>query len=57
VHLCQKVPFVVACFQASAAPRSENSDSKLALFVFLQKKKLLKQAPAGKGYLEKISNR
>jgi hypothetical protein len=54
VHLCQKVPFVVACFQASAAPRSENSDSKLALFVFLQ---LLKQAPAGKGYLEKVSNR
>jgi hypothetical protein len=27
VHLCQKVPFVVACFQASAAPRPENSDS------------------------------
>jgi hypothetical protein len=56
VHLCQKVPFVVACFQASAAPRSENSDSKLALFVFFTKK-LLKQAPTGKGYLEKVSNR
>jgi hypothetical protein len=27
VHLCQKVPFVFACFQASAAPRPENSDS------------------------------
>jgi hypothetical protein len=23
VHLCQKVPFVLACFQASAAPRPE----------------------------------
>jgi hypothetical protein len=34
VHLCQKVPFVLACFQASAAPRPENSDSdeKDALF-------------------------
>jgi hypothetical protein len=34
VHLCQKVPFVRACFQASAAPRPENSDShkKHALF-------------------------
>jgi hypothetical protein len=34
VHLCQKVPFVVACFQVSAAPRPENSDSdeKDALF-------------------------
>jgi hypothetical protein len=27
VHLCQKVPFVFVCFQASAAPRPENSDS------------------------------
>jgi hypothetical protein len=27
VHLCQKVPFVLACFQASAAPRPENTDS------------------------------
>jgi hypothetical protein len=26
VHLCQKVPFVVACFQPSAAPRPENPD-------------------------------
>jgi hypothetical protein len=34
VHLCQKAPFVLACFQASAAPRPENSDSveKDALF-------------------------
>jgi hypothetical protein len=32
VHLCQKAPFVVACFQASAAPRPENSDSDDALF-------------------------
>jgi hypothetical protein len=34
VHLCQKVPFILACFQASAAPRPENSDSdeKHALF-------------------------
>jgi hypothetical protein len=34
VHLFQKVPFVFACFQASAAPRPENSDSdeKDALF-------------------------
>jgi hypothetical protein len=34
VHLCQKVPFVLACFQASAAPRLENPDSneKDALF-------------------------
>jgi hypothetical protein len=34
VHLGQKVPFVFACFQASAAPRPENSDSdeKDALF-------------------------
>jgi hypothetical protein len=32
VHLCQKVPFVLACFQASAAPRPENSDKKDALF-------------------------
>jgi hypothetical protein len=32
--LCQTVPFVLACFQASAAPRTENSDSdeKDALF-------------------------
>jgi hypothetical protein len=30
----QKVPFVLACFQASAAPRPENSnsDEKDALF-------------------------
>jgi hypothetical protein len=27
VHLCQKLPFVLACFQTSAAPRPENSDS------------------------------
>jgi hypothetical protein len=35
VYLCQKVPFVNACFQASAAPRPEISDSeeKAALFV------------------------
>jgi hypothetical protein len=34
VYLCQKVPFVLTCFQASAAPRPENSDSdeKDALF-------------------------
>jgi hypothetical protein len=34
VHLSQKVPFTLACFQASAAPRPENSDSeeKDALF-------------------------
>jgi hypothetical protein len=25
-HLCQKVPFVRACFEASAAPWLENSD-------------------------------
>jgi hypothetical protein len=32
--LWQKVPFILACFQASAAPRPENSDSdeKDALF-------------------------
>jgi hypothetical protein len=36
MHLWQKVPFVLACFQASAAPRPENSDSdkKDALFSF-----------------------
>jgi hypothetical protein len=27
VHLCQKVPFVLACFEPSAAPRPKNSDS------------------------------
>jgi hypothetical protein len=27
VHLCQKVPFVLACLQTSAAPRPENTDS------------------------------
>jgi hypothetical protein len=27
VHLGQKVPFVLACFQVSAAPRLENPDS------------------------------
>jgi hypothetical protein len=34
VRLYQKVPFVRACFQASAAPRQENPDSneKDALF-------------------------
>jgi hypothetical protein len=34
VHLCQKLPFVHACFQASAAPPPENSESdeKDALF-------------------------
>jgi hypothetical protein len=34
IHLCQKVPFVLVCFQASSAPRPENSDSdeKDALF-------------------------
>jgi hypothetical protein len=34
LHLCQKVPFVLACFEASAAPRPENSDQdeKDALF-------------------------
>jgi hypothetical protein len=34
MHLYQKVPFVLACFQASAAPRLENpdSDEKDALF-------------------------
>jgi hypothetical protein len=34
MHLCQKVSFVLAYFQASAAPRPENSDSdvKDALF-------------------------
>jgi hypothetical protein len=26
-HLCHKVPFVLPCFQASAAPRPENSDA------------------------------
>jgi hypothetical protein len=26
VQLCQKVPFDLACFQTSAAPRPENSD-------------------------------
>jgi hypothetical protein len=31
VPLYQKVPFVLACFQASAAPRPENSDEKDAL--------------------------
>jgi hypothetical protein len=32
--MCQKVSFVLACFQASAAPRPENpnSDEKDALF-------------------------
>jgi hypothetical protein len=36
VHLCPKVPFVFACFQASAAPRPKNpdSDEKYALFGF-----------------------
>jgi hypothetical protein len=34
MHLGQKVPFVFACFQDSAAPRLENpdSDEKDALF-------------------------
>jgi hypothetical protein len=34
LHGCQKVTFVLACFQASAAPRPENTDSdeKDALF-------------------------
>jgi hypothetical protein len=34
VHLGQKVPFVLACFHISAAPRLENpdSDEKDALF-------------------------
>jgi hypothetical protein len=34
MNLCQKVPFVLACFQASATPRLENSDTdeKDALF-------------------------
>jgi hypothetical protein len=34
VHLGQKVPFVLACFQVSAPPRLENpdSDEKDALF-------------------------
>jgi hypothetical protein len=34
VHLCQNVPFVLVCFEASAAPRPEISDSdeKDALF-------------------------
>jgi hypothetical protein len=34
VHLGQKVPFVLACFQVSAVPRLENpdSDEKDALF-------------------------
>jgi hypothetical protein len=27
VYLCQKVPFVLACFDVSAAPRLENPDS------------------------------
>jgi hypothetical protein len=27
VHLCQKVLYVIVCFQASAAPQAENSDS------------------------------
>jgi hypothetical protein len=27
VHLGQKVPFVLACFQVSAPPRLENPDS------------------------------
>jgi hypothetical protein len=33
-HLRQKVSFVIACFQASAAPQPQNSDSneKHALF-------------------------
>jgi hypothetical protein len=34
VRLCQKMPFVLACFEASAAPRREKSDKgeKDALF-------------------------
>jgi hypothetical protein len=32
LHLYQKVPFVHACFQASAAPRPDNSNEKDALF-------------------------
>jgi hypothetical protein len=34
VHLCQKVLFILACFQASVAPRPENpaSNEKDALF-------------------------
>jgi hypothetical protein len=32
VHLCQKVPFVLACFQAPPAPRPQNPDNKDALF-------------------------
>jgi hypothetical protein len=27
VHLCQKLPFVLACLKTSAAPWPENSDS------------------------------
>jgi hypothetical protein len=34
LHLCQKAAFIFACFQASAAPRPEDSypDEKDALF-------------------------
>jgi hypothetical protein len=31
MHLYQKVPFVLACFQASAAPRLENPDALFGL--------------------------
>jgi hypothetical protein len=34
-RLCQKVPLVLACFDASAAPRPENSDSKKIHFLAL----------------------
>jgi hypothetical protein len=39
VYLCQKVSFVLACFQASAAPRPENpvSEEKDALFALIHK--------------------
>jgi hypothetical protein len=49
VHLCQKVSFVLACFQASTAPRPENpvSEEKDALFalnVYIIKQFLLKHS-------------
>jgi hypothetical protein len=39
VHLCQKVPFVFACFQASTTPLLENpdSDEKDALLALIRK--------------------
>jgi hypothetical protein len=44
-HLCQKVPFVLACFHVSAAPRLENpdSDEKDVLFVIHECMKHIKR--------------